>query len=83
IAVGLRDHSMRTPIQFQQNFPRELAMSEAAMLAGKDALQFRLDHVIDPRFKAIIEKLRTESGWDSRPSPAPGARANGKGVVKG
>ncbi|MGV3510395.1 MAG: molybdopterin cofactor-binding domain-containing protein [Novosphingobium sp.] len=83
IAVGLRDHSMRTPIQFQQNFPRELAMSEAAMLAGKDALQFRLDHVTDPRFKAIIAKLRTESGWDSRPSPAPGARATGAGVVKG
>ncbi|MGE8133644.1 molybdopterin cofactor-binding domain-containing protein [Novosphingobium subterraneum] len=83
IAVGLRDHSMRTPIQFQQNFPREVAMSEAAMLAGKDALQFRLDHVTDPRFKAIIEKLRTESAWDSRPSPAPGARASGKGVVKG
>ncbi|MBF9151922.1 xanthine dehydrogenase family protein molybdopterin-binding subunit [Novosphingobium jiangmenense] len=83
IAVGLRDHSMRTPIQFQQNFPRELAMSEAAMLAGKDALQFRLDHVTEPRFKAIIEKLRAESGWDSRPSPAPGARASGQGVVKG
>lgn len=83
IAVGLRDHSMRTPIQFQQNFPREVAMSEAAMLAGKDALQFRLDHVTDPRFKAIIEKLRTEADWDSRPSPAPGARASGKGVVKG
>ncbi|AXU20154.1 twin-arginine translocation pathway signal protein [Novosphingobium sp. THN1] len=83
IAVGLRDHSMRTPIQFQQNFPREVAMSEAAMLAGKDALQFRLDHVTDPRFKAIIEKLRTEADWDSRPSPAPGARANGKGVAKG
>lgn len=83
IAVGLRDHSMRTPIQFQQNFPREVAMSEAAMLAGKDALQFRLDHVTDPRFKAIIEKLRNEADWDSRPSPAPGARASGKGVVKG
>ncbi|MBB4612354.1 xanthine dehydrogenase family protein molybdopterin-binding subunit [Novosphingobium taihuense] len=83
LAVGLRDHSMRTPIQFQQNFPRELAISEAAMLAGKDALQFRLDHITDPRFKAILEKLRTESGWDSRPSPAPGARASGKGTVKG
>ncbi len=34
LAVGLRDHSMRTPGQFQQNFPRELAVSEAAALAG-------------------------------------------------
>lgn len=83
IAVGLRDHSMRTPVQFQQNFPRELALSEAAMLAGKDPLQFRLDHVSEPRFKPILERLRTESGWTTRPSPAPGARATGKGVVKG
>jgi len=30
LAVGLRDHSMRTPGQFQQNYPRELAISEAA-----------------------------------------------------
>ena len=32
--VGLRDHSMRTPGQYQQNFPRELAITEAAVLAG-------------------------------------------------
>jgi nicotinate dehydrogenase subunit B len=36
--VGLRDHSMRTPGQLQQNFPRELAMSEAAAMAGLDPI---------------------------------------------
>ena len=83
IAVGMRDHSMRTPIQFQQNFPRECAISEAAALGGKDALQFRIDHTTDRRFKAILEKLRTESGWDSRPSPARQASAKGESVVRG
>lgn len=83
IAVGLRDHSMRTPVQFQQNFPREMAISEAAMLAGKDPIQFRLDHIGEPRFKPILERLRAESGWTSRPSPAPGASATGKAALKG
>jgi nicotinate dehydrogenase subunit B len=83
IKVGLRDHSMRTPIQFQQNFPREVAISEAAALAGQDALQFRLDHTTDPRVKAVLERLRTESHWDTRPSPAPKASAKGKAVVRG
>jgi nicotinate dehydrogenase subunit B len=83
IAVGLRDHSMRTPIQFQQNFPREIAISEAAALAGKDPLQFRLDHVEDERFKAILTRLRAESGWVTRPSPVPKASAKGKAAVRG
>ncbi len=81
--VGLRDHSMRTPIQFQQNFPREVAISEAAALAKADPLQFRIDHVDSPRFKAILAKLRSESGWVTRPSPARGAKAKGKKVVRG
>jgi len=83
IKVGLRDHSMRTPIQFQQNFPREVAISEAAMLAGRDALQFRIDHSDDPRVKAVLTRLRAESNWDARPSPAPKASARGKAVVRG
>ncbi len=83
IDVGLRDHSMRTPIQYQQNFPREAAINEAAMLAGKDALEFRLDHVTDPRFVAILKTLRAESGWDTRPSPSPAARSEGSQVVRG
>jgi nicotinate dehydrogenase subunit B len=82
-AIGLRDHSMRTPIQYQQNCPREMAISEAAALAGKDPLQFRLDHVGDERFKAILTRLRSESGWVTRASPAPKASAKGKAVVRG
>lgn len=81
--VGLRSHSMRTPIQFQQNCPREIAISEAAMLAGKDPLQFRLDHVSDPRFVAILERLRTEAKWENRPSPSPQARSQGSDPVRG
>jgi nicotinate dehydrogenase subunit B len=83
LRVGLRDHSMRTPIQFQQNFPREVAMTEAAALAGADALQFRLDHINEPRFRDILMRLRTESGWQTRPSPSPAAASTGDTPVRG
>jgi nicotinate dehydrogenase subunit B len=83
IAVGLRDHSMRTPIQFQQNFPREVAFSEAAALARVDPIQFRIDHTNEERFKTILARLRDESGWEKRPSPSPRARATGAGPVRG
>ena len=83
IAVGLRDHSMRTPGQFQQNFPRELAISEAAALAGADAIQFRIDHATDERAANVLKAVRDASGWESRPAPQRGAAAAGDGRVRG
>jgi nicotinate dehydrogenase subunit B len=83
LAVGLRDHSMRTPVQYQQNFPRELAMSEAAALAGGDALQFRIDHAIEERAIGVLKAVRDASGWDTRPSPRPDALAAGSTPVRG
>ena len=72
---------MRTPSQFQQNFPREMAITEAALLAGADPLQFRIDHTDDPRFIAILEHLRAESDWANRPARTPGAKVlHGQGV---
>src|SRR5271169_6752254 len=83
IAVGLRDHSMRTPVQFQQNFPRELAMSEAAALAGMDAIQFRIDHANEQRAIGVLKAVREASGWDTRPSPRPDAVSTGSTPVRG
>jgi CO/xanthine dehydrogenase Mo-binding subunit len=83
LAVGLRDHSMRTPVQFQQNFPRELAISEAAALAGADAIQFRLDHAKEERVAGVLKAVREASGWETRPSPRPDARSGGSTLVRG
>jgi CO/xanthine dehydrogenase Mo-binding subunit len=69
LAIGLRDHSMRTPGQFQQNYPRELAVSEAAALAGADAIQFRIDHATEERAIGVLKAVRDASGWETRPSP--------------
>jgi len=83
IAVGLRDHSMRTPVQFQQNYPRELAISEAAALAGVDAIEFRIRNLNEERAIGVLKAVREASGWDVRPSPAPSARTAGKEAVRG
>jgi CO/xanthine dehydrogenase Mo-binding subunit len=69
LGVGLRDHSMRTPGQYQQNFPRELAITEAAVLAGVDPLQFRIQHARDKRAISVLESVRDASGWKPRSEP--------------
>jgi nicotinate dehydrogenase subunit B len=83
LAVGIRDHSMRTPGQFQQNYPRELAMSEAAALAGADAIQFRIDHAKEERVIGVLKAVRDASGWDRRPSPRSNAISTGSKPVRG
>ena len=83
LGVGLRDHSMRTPGQLQQNFPRELAISEAAALAGLDAIEFRLKNTNDARLIGALKAVRDASGWQARPSPQPKAAASGSTPVKG
>jgi nicotinate dehydrogenase subunit B len=69
INVGLRDHSMRTPVQYQQNFPRELAITEAAALAGADPLQFRIQHAPDKRLVGVLESVREAASWQPRSEP--------------
>jgi len=83
LAIGLRDHSMRTPGQYQQNFPRELAMSEAAALAGADAIQFRIDHASEDRAIGVLKAVRDASAWDTRPSPAVNQVPSDGGLLHG
>jgi nicotinate dehydrogenase subunit B len=82
-AIGLRDHSMRTPGQLQQNFPREMAFSEAAALAGVDPIEFRINHTADARLIEVLKAVREASGWESRKSPGPKASAAGSSPLKG
>jgi CO/xanthine dehydrogenase Mo-binding subunit len=72
--VGLRDHSLRTPGQYQQNYPRELAITEAAVLAGADPLEFRIGHTKDKRLIGVLESVREASGWKTH------AQGRGQGV---
>jgi CO/xanthine dehydrogenase Mo-binding subunit len=83
LAIGLRDHSLRTPGQFQKNYPRELAISEAAALAGADAIQFRIDHASEDRLIGVLKAVRDASGWDTRPSPRARRSTSGSAPVRG
>jgi CO/xanthine dehydrogenase Mo-binding subunit len=83
LKVGIRDHSLRTPWQIQQNFPRELAISEAAALAGVDPIEYRLRHTKDQRLTGVLRAVRQASGWQTRPSPAAGAASKGTRAVTG
>lgn len=83
IAAGIRDKSLRTPGQYQQNFPRELAMTEAASLAGADPLEFRISHTSDTRLIGVLNAVRDASGWERRPSPRATAKAAGAAPVRG
>lgn len=81
INVGLRDHSLRTPVQYQQNFPRELSITEAAMLAGKDPLQFRIHHAKEKRLIGVLETVRDTAKWKAGLSGTSGtALKRGNGV---
>jgi CO/xanthine dehydrogenase Mo-binding subunit len=82
-SIGLRGNIMRTPMHRQHVFALESLLNEAAIAAGVDAVQFRLNHTTDKRLIDILKKTAEAAGWQSRPSPNPAARRTGTTPVKG
>ncbi|HVU57271.1 MAG TPA: molybdopterin cofactor-binding domain-containing protein [Puia sp.] len=56
----------RAPNAHSDGFAGESFMDELAFAAGKDPLEFRKAHLSDARYRALIEKLETVSGWKER-----------------
>jgi CO/xanthine dehydrogenase Mo-binding subunit len=79
---GIRTTFLRSPGQYQITFAQEAFVDEIAATAGKDPLQFRLDHLADPRAVAVLRAAAQKAGWESRPSPRPGASTT-SGTVTG
>jgi nicotinate dehydrogenase subunit B len=83
---GLRTTFLRSPGQYQITFAQEAFVDEIAARAGKDPVEFRLQHLSDPRAIAVLQAAAKAAGWDARPSPGPGAgtrqgRVTGRGVA--
>src|SRR5579884_3042299 len=82
--VGMRIHSMRTPVQREQNFALEGMVNEVAASVGVDPIDYRIRHTTDTRLINVLNTLKTEHGWQTRPSPNPQAKtAAGKLVGRG
>ena len=47
-------------------FAYESFMDELALKAGKDPLEFRMNHFSNERYRLLAEKLRDVSGWGSK-----------------
>jgi nicotinate dehydrogenase subunit B len=83
LQVGMRVHSMRTPGHRQQNFALEGMINEAAAAAGVDPIEFRLRHTTNPRVINLLNTLKAEHGWQTRPSPNPDASSTGSKPIFG
>ena len=72
----LRSSSLRGLGSPQNTFANESFIDEMAVLAGADAIDFRVRHLKDERAIAVLRAVEKRAGWDKRPS---GNRASGAG----
>lgn len=79
---GLRTTFLRSPGQYQITFAQEAFVDEIAAKAGQDPLQFRLQHLTDPRAVAVLQAAAKGANWESRPSPQSDASTS-NGTVTG
>ncbi len=75
-AAPLRHGSYRALASTANTFARESFMDELAELAGADPLAFRLDHLDDPRLRAVLTEAATRFDWPNRTK----SKEPGKGV---
>ena len=70
--LPLRTSSLRCLGAGGNVFAIESFMDELAERAGLDALRFRLDHLSDPRARAVLEAAAAGVGWGRESEPGTG-----------
>jgi nicotinate dehydrogenase subunit B len=68
-SVPLKPSWIRTPGRMQNTFANESFLDEIAAAIGVDPLEFRLQHLDDPRATELLERLAAMSQWRNRPKP--------------
>ncbi|TDD56209.1 xanthine dehydrogenase family protein molybdopterin-binding subunit [Nonomuraea terrae] len=76
----IRSSALRSLGAFMNVFAIESFMDELALAAGRDPLEYRLDHLSDPRAREVLRRAADAAGW-GRPGLGIGfARYKGYGA---
>jgi CO/xanthine dehydrogenase Mo-binding subunit len=73
----LRPSNLRAPGKIANGFAVESFTDELAAAAGRDALEFRLAGLSDPRAIEVVKRAAALVDWRARPSPGPGGVGRG------
>ena len=76
--MPLRTSALRTLGAYANVFALESFMDETALAAGVDPVAFRLQHMKNPRARAVIELAAQKAGWKSN---SKGDSARGRGIA--
>ncbi len=77
----IRVSALRSLGAMANTFANESFMDELAYLAGVDPVQFRLNHLTDPRASAVVQAAADQIGW--QPHTAPSGSGRGLGIAFG
>jgi nicotinate dehydrogenase subunit B len=74
---------LRGPAQMQHTFAMESFVDELAAAGGRDPVEFRMQYLADDRLKEALRRVAEAAGWETRPSPAPGALTASPAIGRG
>jgi nicotinate dehydrogenase subunit B len=77
--MPIRASALRALGSFINVFSIESFMDELALAAGRDPLEFRLDHLNDERARAVLETAAAAAGWGD---PLPEGTGRGLGLAR-
>ena len=69
----------RAPANNTNTFARESQMDVMAAKAGIDPLEFRMQHLADPKMRRVLQTAAANFGWKTAPAPS----GTGQGVACG